>query len=292
VESQVAAGVDGLIITPPSDSILPTVTNLCESEGVYWAISLRSISDPEIKEMVESSPYYVGNCYEDEEQAGYTCGQWMGEQGYKKIAFITQAKGDTTCDTREVGLRKACEEYGIEIVGESRAHTQASDTTAAVESFLAANPDLDCIFFMGTAVTGAHEAGVKAIQDAGRDVKIVSIDFPNEMIADFESGVLVYAYAQVCLSYDPYITIMKVMNAIQGTPLDDSGAPTTNTMAMYGIDNIEDAKAYEEILGNPDYLYYDGDALSQFFKWENPDLTQETLQELVDSYQISEKVTE
>ena len=289
VESQVAAGVDGLVICPPSDSVLPTVAQLCEEAGVYWGITLRSIADPDIKAMVEASPYYVGNCYEDEETAGYTCGKWMGEQGYKKIAIISQAKGDTTCDTREVGLAKACDEYGIEIVGESRGHAQASDTTAAVESFLAANEDLDAVFFVGSACTGAHEAAVKAIQDAGRgdDVKMVTIDFPDEMVADFESGILVYSYAQVCLTYDPYICVTKVVNAIQGTPLSEDG-PTSNTMAMYAIDNVEDAKAYQNIAGNPDYLFYSEEELPQLFKWENADLNEETLQTLIDSYKVTE----
>ena len=289
VESQVAAGVDGLIICPPSDSVLPTIAQLCEEAGVYWGITLRSIADPDIKAMVEASPYYVGNCYEDEETAGYTCGKWMGEQGYKKIAIISQAKGDTTCDTREVGLAKACDEYGIEIVGESRGHAQASDTTAAVESFLAANDDLDAVFFVGSACTGAHEAAVKAIQDAGRgdDVKMVTIDFPDEMVADFESGILVYSYAQVCLTYDPYICVTKVVNAIQGTPLSEDG-PTSNTMAMYAIDNVEDAKAYQNIAGNPDYLFYSEEELPQLFKWENAYLNEETLQTLIDSYKVTE----
>jgi ABC-type sugar transport system substrate-binding protein len=287
VESQVAAGVDGILICPPSDSILPTVTQLCEEAGVYWGITMRSISDPEIKEMVEASPYYVGNCYEDEETAGYSCGQWMGEQGYQKIAIISQAKGDTTCDTREVGLNRACEEYGIEIVGESRGHAQASDTTAATESFLAANPDLDAIFFVGSACTGAHEAAVKAINDAGRDVKVVTIDFPDEMVADFETGTLVYSYAQVSLAFDPTIAFIKLINSIQGTPINDDGTPTSNTMAMSAIDNIEDATAYLDVLGNPEFLFFDEEEIQQFFKWNNPDLTEESLQEIVDNYSIN-----
>lgn len=288
VESQIAAGVDGLVICPPSDSILPTVTQLCEEAGVYWGITLRSISDPEIKEMVESSPYYVGNCYEDEEAAGYACGKWMGEQGYKQIAIISQAKGDTTCDTREVGLSAACEEFGIEIVGESRGHAQASDTTAATESFLAANPDLDAVFFVGSACTGAHEAAVKAINDAGRDVKVVTIDFPDEMVADFETGTLVYSYSLVSLGYDPFITFLKVVNAIQGTPINDDGTPTSNSMAMSAIDSKEAAEEYAAILGNPEYLFYSAEDLQQFFKWNNPDLTEESLQEMIDSYELAE----
>jgi len=286
VESQIAAGVEGLIICPPSDSVLPTVTQLCEEAGVYWGIALRSISDPEIKSLVEASPYYVGNCYEDEEQAGYECGKWMGEQGYKKIAVISQAKGDTTCDTREVGLARACTEFGITIVGESRGHVQASDATAATESFLAANPDLDAIFYVGSAASGTHEATVKAIQDAGRgdDVKMVTIDFPDQMEANFESGIQVYAYALSCLTFDPYISLIKVINSIQGTPINEDGSPSSNTMSMFAIDNVKTAREYQTITGNPAYKFFDEEGVKQLLKLFNPDLDEVTLQKMIDEY--------
>ncbi|MGL6198352.1 MAG: sugar ABC transporter substrate-binding protein [Lachnospiraceae bacterium] len=286
VESQVAAGVDGFIICPPSDSILPTVTQMCEEAGVYWGISYRSISDPEIKELVESSPYYVGNCYEDEETAGYDCGKWMGEAGYKKIAIISQAKGDTTCDTREIGLNQACEEFGIEIVGESRGHTQSSDTTAAVESFLAANAELDAVFFVGSAATGSHEAAVKAIEDAGRadDVKMITIDFPDQLVEDFESGILAYSYGMANMTLDPYVALIKVINAIQGTPINEDGTPTSNSISFFGIDDVEVAKEYTTAVGDLEYKLFDDAALSEMFKWENSSLDEAALQNILDEY--------
>jgi len=290
VESQVAAGVDGLIIIPPSDSILPTVTTLCEEAGVYWGISMRSITNPDIKEMVEASPYYIGNCYEDEYTSGYSCGKWRGEAGYKKIAIISQAKGDTTCDTREEGLAQACEEYGMEIVGESRGHSQASDATQATESFLASNADLDAIFVVGSAVTGEHEAVIKAIQDAGREdsVSLVTVDFPNDMVADFESGILKYSFGPFCLTYDPEIALIKLVNAIKETPIvtADGSTVTSNAMKVLGIDNVEDAKEYVEVLGNPAYLFFSDDEINNMMVWNNPDMNEEALQEIVDNYTI------
>ena len=287
VESQVAAGVDGLILVPPSDSVLPTITTLCEEAGIYWGISMRTISDPDIKEMVEASPYYIGNCYEDEYTTGYNCGKWMGEAGYKKIAIISQATGDTTCDTRELGLAEACEEFGIEIVAESRGHAQASDATQATESFLAANADLDAIFVVGSAVSGEHEAVIKAIQDAGReDVSLVTVDFPNEMAADFETGILKYSFGPVSLAYDPELLLIKLVNAIKGTPVlnADGGSVTSNSMTVLGIDNLEDAQDYMELLGNPKFLFFTDDEISNMMVENNPDLDEAALQEIIDNY--------
>lgn len=291
VESQIAAGVSGLIIVPPSDSVIPTVTSLCEEAGVYWGISMRSISDPDIKALAEASPYYIGNCYEDEDTAGYTCGKWMGEAGYKKIAIISQAKGDTTCDTREVGLQRACDEYGIEIVAESRGHSQATDATQATESFLAANTDLDAIFIVGSAVTGEHEAVIKAIQDAGREeVSLVTIDFPSDMVTDFETGILKYAYGAVSLAFDPTVLLIKLVNAIQGTPVTtaDGSEVTSNYMYMMGIDNAEAASEYMSVLDDPDYLFFTDEEVSNMFVWNNPDINEEAIQEIVDNYEVRE----
>ncbi len=290
VEAQVAAGVDGLIIIPPSDSVLPTVTTLCEEAGVYWGISMRTISDPDVKAMVEASPYYIGNCYEDEYSSGYNCGKWMGEAGYKKIAIISQAKGDTTCDTREIGLADACEEYGMEIVGESRGHSQASDATQATESFLAANADLDAVFVVGSAVTGEHEAVLKAIQDAGRSdqVSLVTVDFPNDMVTDFESGILKYSFGPVSLAYDPTVLLIKLVNAIKGTPIlnADGGTVTTTSMTVIGIDNVEDATEYMNILGNPEFLFFTEEEINDMLVENNPDFNEAALQEVIDNYKF------
>ena len=216
VESEIAAGVDALMICPPSDSVLPTVCSLCEEAEVYWCITLRSINDEEIKAMCEASPYYVGNCYEDEVNTGYLVGKYLGESGAKKIAIITTTKGDTTGDAREAGLAKACEEFDMEIVGEARALAQASDVTNAVESFLSANADLDAVFCVGTTVTGVQEISVKAVQDSGREgVQVVCIDHPEGITSLFETGILTYSVGTPSFALDMYVCAVKLVNAAQ-----------------------------------------------------------------------------
>jgi ABC-type sugar transport system substrate-binding protein len=245
---------------------------------------MRSIEDEEIKELVEASPYYVGNCYESEEETGYNAGKWMGEAGYKKIAIISQPKGDTTCDAREEGLAKACEEYGMEIVSEARGLSQASDATSATESFLAANADLDVIFYVGSPAAGVHEATVKAIQDAGRDVKMTAVDFPSEMVEDFESGIMTYGIGLSCLTYDPYMVVVKLINAIQGYPLNDDGTPTSNLIEMFEIDNLDDAKKYMEVSGDNTMMFYEGEDMEQLFKWNNPEMSEDYMQKLIEDF--------
>ncbi|MCR1841544.1 sugar ABC transporter substrate-binding protein [Murimonas intestini] len=288
VESEIAAGVDGLMFVPPSDSVLPTVCSLCEEAEVYWAISMRTIEDEEIREMCENSPYYVGNCYEDEEETGRLVGEYLGKQGAKKIAIITTIKGDTTGEAREAGLAKACEEYGIEIVGEARGLTQASDVTNAVESFLSANAELDAVFCVGTTVTGVQEITVKAVQDSGRKgVQVVCVDHPDGITDLFESGTLTYSIGTPSFALDTYICAIKMVNAIQGYPISgEKEGKSSNFIAMAVVSNAEEAKVYEEASSNNEYTFFDEKEIKDLLRWNNPQLDESGLQSVLDNYEL------
>jgi len=284
VENQIAAGVDGIIFIPPADSVLPTITTLCEEAGVYWGIIFRSILDDEIREMVEASPYYVGNCYENEVETGYRVMSNLNDMGMKKVAIISTVKGDTTGDQREEGIARACEEFGMEVVAEARGLAQASDATSAAESFLSAYNDLDCIFVVGTTATGAHEAVVKAIQDAGRSdtVKMATIDFPDTMDALFETGVLVTSSGLPHLFYDPYMTAVKVFNTVMGTPIEDTCF--SSSITMFDISSQEQAGAWLKTFGSDDALYYTDEEIRQLLKAYNTDLDAEAFQAIIDNF--------
>ena len=288
VESQIAAGADGLFLCPPAESVLPTITQLCDEAGVYWGITLRTIEDEEIRKMVEGSEYYVGNCYENEEDTGYQVMKELNDMGYKKVAIITQPVGDKAGDRREVGIKQACEEFGMEVVAEARGMSQAADCASATESFLAANPDLDVIFCVALGVAGGQEAVAKAITDSGREVKVATIDWPIEMVRLFEEGTLVVAASSSgpAFGMDQFFTAAKVINAIQGYPIED-GKPFSNTFQPYSVNNLDAAKEVSDIANNESYKYYEEDIIANtFFKWNNPELSQATMQTLIEEYSI------
>ena len=281
VENQIAAGADALFFGPPNDNVLPTITTLCEEAGVYWAICFRSIQDDEIREFVESSPYYLGRCYENEETTGYGIMKNLNEEGIKKVAIILMEKGNSASDQREIGVMKACEEFGMEVVAEARSLTQASDITAAAESFLAAYDDLECIYVVSTTAGGAQEAVVKAIQDAGRvgEVYSATIDFPDVMDELFAAGVLKTASGLAHWGYDPFMTCVLLVNQVLGCPISDE---TVNIeMPMYNINDEESAKKWMDRFGDASTMYYTEDEMKMLVREWNPDLNAETLQEAV-----------
>ena len=285
VEDQIAAGVDGLIISPPADSVLTAVATLCEEAGVYWGITFRIIEDPEIKEFVESSPYYVGNCFEDEEETGYGVMKHLHENDIQKVAIISQAKGNTTTDLREKGAMRACDEFGMEIIAEARDLAQASDATSAAESFLTAYADLDAIFIVGTRGSGAHEAVAKAIEDAGRtdQVKLATIDFPDGMDKLFESGILITCSGLPSWGYDPYMISVVLANTCMGTPISET--PVSLNAKMLNINDLDTAQRWIAKYGTDTTLYYDEDTMANTLsKAKNPDLTEEVMQKMIEDY--------
>lgn len=285
VEDQIAAGADGIIIGPPSDSVLTTVCNLCEEAGVYWGITFRSIMDEEVKEYVEASEYYVGNCFEDEEETGYQVMSNLHNLGIEKVAIISQAKGNTTTDLREQGAQRACDEFGMEIVAESRDLTQASDATSAAESFLTAYDDLDAIFIVGTTGTGIHEAVAKAIEDAGKidTVKLATIDFPDAMAELFENNCLVTCSGLPSWGYDPYIISCVLANTVKGTPISEE--PVSFSIPMFDINDLDTANKWLEKYGDASTLYYEADYItSTLDKANNEDLTEESMVEIIQQF--------
>lgn len=285
VENQIAAGADGILIGPPSDSVLPTVSSLCEEAGIYWGITFRKIMDQEVKELVESSEYYVGNCYEDEYETGYRVMSNMNDLGIKNVAIISQAKGNTTTDSREEGARKACEDFGMEIVAEARDLGQASDATSAAESFLTSYSNLDAIYIVGTTGTGIHEAVAKAIEDSGRvdTVKLATVDFPDALVELFENGQLVTCSGLPSWGYDPYMITVVLANQCMGTPISDE--PVSLTGTMFDINDLDTAKAWTEKFGSDATLYYDEATMKgTLSKANNPDLTVESLQQVMDEF--------
>lgn len=281
VEKQIAAGAKGLVFCPPSDSVLPAIVNLCNEAGVYWAIASRSINDDDIRAMVEASQYYVGNCFQDEYVTGYTVMEMLNDMGVKNIAIISTAKGNASCDTRELAIAQACEDLGMSVLSEARNFTQPSEVAVACQSFLAAYEDLDAIFIVGTYALGATDAACKAIVDAGRadQVKLAAVDFglTQELIADFESGVL-----RIDVISNRFVSVVcaaMVVNACNGYDFDGQKVPAE--LEYTYVTDLQTATEMNEIYSDEGSMYLTDEGFKSLLKEYNPDLTSEVFVETI-----------
>lgn len=287
VENLISSGCDALTICPFSDSVLPKISQLCTDAKIPFTIYFREIHDAAVKKAVESSPYYVGNCCEDETTAGYNIAKSMADKGCKKILLISMPRGDTTAENREKGIAKCLQETGMEIVSECRDISQASDATKAVESAIAAFPDLDGVLFASLGTIGFSGA-IQALKQHDKIGKIFigSVDFPNDLQESFKDNTV----AGMCGGHfaDPMFTVVLLYNRLAGTPLADK--PVTLKLNFAYLKSAADADNYYKYFTGS-IPVFTGDEVKQMVKYFNKDMTLEKLNQITQSYGVQDAMS-
>jgi ABC-type sugar transport system substrate-binding protein len=107
VADLISRGVNGILFMPASDSMLPTVDQMCSEAGVYYGTMFRTIKDDAIRRQIYASGYFAGGANEDDEEASYQITKTLVEKGVKNLCVINIAKGDTSSDLRDKGIARA-----------------------------------------------------------------------------------------------------------------------------------------------------------------------------------------
>ena len=287
-ENLIAAGCNAIAICNYSDDILPKITSLCEENEVYFTLIWRSISDTEVKEIVEASPYYLGNTCESEEETGYMMGESFHNMGCENIAVITMEKGDATADARDAGFDRACDEFGMNRISEVRNNTlTAEETTKAVENFLASFPELDGIFVTGgsnTILEGVIQA--LALHNKTGEVKVACIDFISDLDKYIEEGAIDAISGGHFV--DPLFSYMLMVNKLTGTPLSDNCEQID--LNFINLQSPDDARNYYKYCEGDSYPYNE-EEIRSMVKYFNPDMTIDKLKEIAAAYSIDDVVS-
>lgn len=291
-EKLISAGVKGIIITPIADSVLPTIISMCEENEVYLAITFRNIEDQDVKALVEASPYYAGNCFEDEEAAGYNVMTQAFEQNsdIKQVALVSLQIGDNTSDARVAGIERACKENGAEIVAEVRNIGQASDATEAVESFIASFPELDCIAVASCKVPSAITAIPNAIKSTGKtadEICIASCDGGSDLEELFKDGYAV-AVGGGHLEIDRGATAVLVVNAILGNPL---GEPAHISIPYMYFNDSEDVVNYTKYVEGDIPIWTEEEIKENLLISDSNSLTEKDVIAYIQAYSVDDLVS-
>jgi len=291
VEEAIAAGVQGIVFTPPNNTCLVKISQLCEAAGVYWSVNYREVLDEEVREYIWKSPYFVGNIFQDDYQGGYDVIKSIAEAGYKKVAMISLDKSDTTAINRESGMNKACEEFGVEIVAEARSLSQSSEAAAAVESFIVTHPETEVVFIAGTLGTGVLGGVQSALDqyDPDGNIKIAMIDFLEGLDDSLATGRVLCAYNMHVV---PVMVgaITLINNAVLNGErmLDENGEAPTIRFKMAALGSEEELAHYNKYVEGDlpwfDYEYYRDNFLQRF----NPDFDIAAIQTLMTEFDINE----
>lgn len=291
VTDLISRGVNGIILMPASDSMLPTVDRLCSNAGVYYSTMFRTITDPAIRKQIYGSKYFAGGCNEDDEKCAYDITKTLSSQGVKNLCVINIAKGDTSSDLRDKGVAKAVKETGIKLLNTTYSIAAQTDMTKAIESYIAAYPEMDGILLAGTYCPAALPTIEKALSDhklAGK-VKVGRIDFDSTMgqyFADKSFNVAYGGQQQI----DPLLSTVILVNSVIGTPVvkDKPFTLVTNYLKLTSKSEADDFLKY--FLGSTP-VYTSDELKKSLIKYYNSSIDENTFKKMVDSFTVADVVS-
>lgn len=192
IENLLAAGVSGLIVTPQTAQVGPTIIKRAEQAGVPIAITDRW---PGIDPRDYAWDGFVGFIGPDDEDAGYNIAKTLiVELGKKNIAAINGVHGASVAEGRYAGLDKGLKEFTEANLVDVQWIGETPDLGIQVmENYLAAHAGkIDGVWcYNDSLAVGA----VKAIKDAGMGDKlqdqtlaVVGMDLNPDAVELIEEG--------------------------------------------------------------------------------------------------------
>jgi len=287
VQELIDANVDGILIMPTDEAALPQITEMCEEAGVFWAINNRPIHNQEIKQIVESSPYYTGHVQESDEETAYEIVKLLALEGSKSIALIMPFVTDSVGDARARGVNRAVAEFDIEIVAEINTASTDEDFFKAVSNIIIAYPKLDTVFRVGALNTNSSRCIIDAIEASDRfgQIKFASIDIDGLTEEDFEKGVVIVA-AGGHKEFDCVLAAGILVNALNGTPISEDG-PAEVTVEYLMFHTAQDLRKYNQAFNdNGGILFSEEAARQMLLRKYNDKITQTDYEKIVNTYTL------
>ncbi len=177
LQSMVARGVDAIIVTPISPEGIAPVLEQAKAAGIVVVLSASGAKG-------DAYDSYVNV---DDEEFGATGAQWLVDKlgGEGRILAVNGIAGIPTSDLRYAGAKAVFDANpGIEIVSTIDGGWDQATTKTAVESFLAANPDVDGVWSQGGSMTlGA----IEAFEAAGVDLVPMTGEDSNGLLKKWQS---------------------------------------------------------------------------------------------------------
>lgn len=283
-ENLISAGCDIIsFCTYAGESTVPTISDLCRKNGVYWTMWDTTISDPEVAEYIKDDPYFVGTTAEDNVSAGYDVMKTLAEDGAKNVLIIRYGTNIPTCDERCDGAMKYINEVGGITVADDMIifTTDAAEYKSAVSNALLAHPEVDSVFLAGSGSKATSIA--EAFKGSGKsDFHIGAFDYFDAMGDMLKSGELSVVNGGHMVT-GTFSALMSI-NALFGTPLSDEQYSVT--IPYLTLKSYEDYEAYKQYASEG--AAYSDEEMQQFLKVNNPDLTLESFQEGVSKWSIAD----
>jgi ribose transport system substrate-binding protein len=159
IQDLITKGVDAIIVTAMNpDSINPVLEEAMD-KGIVVVNFDQIVSTDKITSKITY----------DEVEYGKICGEFIKEalDGKGKIVSLRFTAGTSTDNNRQQGFEEGIAGSDIEIVAEAYTDCDYAKSKTAIESIMAANPEIDGVWAMGGA---SAQAVVDAFNEKGREL--------------------------------------------------------------------------------------------------------------------------
>ncbi len=280
-ENLISAGCQGIWLLPLAETSSQKISALCEDNGVYLGICLRTFTDPDINEQVRGNPYFVGNILGDDYGNAKELTRILIEDfSCRELAACYAAEGSSLAYRNE-GVRDAITEYGATQLAEATGiDANVSAVPGYIQNFVNTNPTLQGIVLVsGTLGMGETASNTLLTMDA-EGVKYACFDAFDGMVDCFNDGylqVVCGGQAPACL----YVLSM-IYNAIDGHPLTESGLELRMTYLF--VKSAEEAEDFLNYVENDQVSLYTDEEIKNMTVRFNPDFSWDGLQQVMKDY--------
>lgn len=288
-ESLCKDGVDAVVCFTLSETVLPLLKDMFEEYEVKFFLANRKISDESLQDLMLSSPMCLGNNHCEETEIAYELTQYLYvNHDVKNLAVIGLVSGDVNGDYRDTGIKQACEDFGINLLAETRGIVTTEDITNSVEGFIASYPEMDGIFIVGGSVTHGALPGIyQALSNHNLlgKVSIAMVDIAGGMEEYMDDGSLKIV-AGGNLIPDFIFAFVAIANELMGTPL--SGEAYILNTQMFYITTGAEAEEYAKYIEGSISSFIEEEYQAMMFKWLNNDVTLESIREIINNFSIED----
>ncbi len=235
VENMITRKVDAICIVPSSSAGLMTALKKAQDEGIP-VINLDTRLDANLVKQsgLKAVPFFGTNNYDGAKLAGEYAVKLLNGKG--KVAILTGIAGQQNAADRRNGFYDVVKGK-LDVVAEQTANWEVEQGYNVTQNILQANPDISLIF---ASNDGMGIGAIRAVKEAGKNVKVVGFDAINEALNMVKSGEMAGTVAQ-------YPAEMGIQGVKAGISLakGETVPEDTNTGTKLIIkDNVEEFMQY------------------------------------------------
>ncbi|MFC7929859.1 sugar ABC transporter substrate-binding protein [Streptomyces cinereoruber] len=232
VDSYIAKGVDGLIVTLAK----PDAMKAAVEKAVRAGIPVITVNSGAEQSKAYGALTHIG---QDETVAGEAVGEELDKRGKKKALCVLHEQGNVGHEQRCAGAKKT---FGGELVNLYVDGTNMPDVKASIEAKLQADKDVDAVVTLGAPFA---DTAVQAAKSAGSKAEIDTFDLNAKVATALKAGTLGFAVDQ-----QPYLQGYEAVDLLwlyrYNADVLGGGKPVLTGPQIITRENAADLVAYAD----------------------------------------------